>query len=297
MQGIVWIASYPKSGNTWTRAFLTSYFESLTGRKDHDRNLLARLLAPPLADSRAYFDELVGLPSAELSEAQLERYRPLFHALLYDALKDATAGPVLMKTHYRFRSKSGRPQFLAPSSAGAIILIRNPLDIVSSYASHSGVPTDEMIELMAKKDMMVGSHRYGGEIEIPQQVGSWSEHVSAWSDCDAFPTLIVRYEDLLAEPVAQFTAMLEFLGMSPVAKQVAFAVEATRFEALRHDEDANGFMKMPRPDDRFFRKGIRDDWRTTLTQDQARRVVADHAAVMERFGYLDPAQEWLTARA
>ena len=70
MAGIIWLASYPKSGNTWLRAFLTSF---QSGGQPVDINSMA---GGPIASARKRFDDAMGVEASELTQEEIDRYRP-----------------------------------------------------------------------------------------------------------------------------------------------------------------------------------------------------------------------------
>ena len=100
---------------------------------------------------------------------------------------------------------------------------------------------------------------------------------------------MLRYEDMLAEPEAAFTRVVEHLGMTPDSERVARAVRFSSFEELRRQEERTGFIERPKHAERFFRAGRSGQWREELPPELAERIRSDHASVMRTFGYLDEA--------
>ena len=84
---IVWLASYPKSGNTWLRAVLTNYL-----RDDGEPASINALAGGSVACDRETFSEIVGLDSSDLTPDEILRHRPLFHELLARELAGLPAG-------------------------------------------------------------------------------------------------------------------------------------------------------------------------------------------------------------
>jgi hypothetical protein len=98
--------------------------------------------------------------------------------------------------------------------------------------------------------------------------------------------MVIRYEDLIADPVPHFTALAEHLGQHPTTEQIAEAVKLSTFEELRDLEARRGFREVSERADRFFREGRAGEWREKLTEAQVNRVVDAHREQMSRFGYL-----------
>jgi len=116
---------------------------------------------------------------------------------------------------------------------------------------------------------------------------TWSGHVTSWVDAPAIRVHVVRYEDMKLRAEETFGAAVRFVDLPADPDRVRKAIEFSRFEEVRKQEEKDGFgEKMPRAKS-FFRKGEIGSWRESLTPEQAARIVADHSDVMRRFGYLD----------
>lgn len=281
MTRITWIASYPKSGNTWTRAFLTRYFQPEPTTADLP--LLHRLIAPQRASSRACFDDMTGVSSSELGFEGIERYRRKLHDML--AANAESPGPNLLKTHDTFLNEANAPRFFAGSSEGAIVIVRNPLDIAVSFANHTGKTIDAIIDLMGRAETQIDRIEESGGPYLPQSIGSWSTNVRGWIDQRTLPIVLVRYEDMLANPLGEFSRMLTFLGVDVRNEKLSAAQNATQFMALKREEAEGGFLPMPEGRS-FFRTGGSEDWRQALSNGQVLRLRQDHSEMMERLGYL-----------
>ncbi len=118
--------------------------------------------------------------------------------------------------------------------------------------------------------------------QIVQHLGSWSGNVSSWLDRAPGPKLLLRYEDLLAEPAAALAALARFTGLevSPAVRQT---VAATSFQSLQAAEALSGFAERMTNQRAFFRQGQAGAWRKTLSAAQAERLWNDHHAVMARW--------------
>jgi aryl sulfotransferase len=274
-QAIVWITSYPKSGNTWLRVFLANLLaDSAVGVAIHD--LPVRLHAA----SRAVFDELAGIDSSDLTEAEAAALRPLIYRQLAATLEP----PVFIKTHDRYgRTAAGEPLFPAEITAAVIYIVRNPLDVAVSYAHHDALPLDRIIDRMADDGFVMAGP---GRIHLRQHVGSWSGHVRSWCAEAPLPVEVVRYEDLRQQAVERFARVAAAAGVPRPVEQVQRAMELSGFERLQRQEARHGFPEAPAGAGAFFRSGRSGEWREALTRSQVERIVRDHGAFMSRFGYL-----------
>ena len=167
---IVWLASYPKSGNTWLRAVLTCY---LQGAGD---SLSINTLIGSVATQRDMFDELVGLPSSDMTPGEILRLRPLLHELL----AAESPHPTFVKVHDACIRTAAGPLFPRTATAGAVYLVRNPLDVAVSFAHHQQWSIDRTVAEMnrpaatgARRPRRIHGH-------VPEQRLSWSRNVSSW---------------------------------------------------------------------------------------------------------------------
>lgn len=275
--GFIWLASYPKSGNTWMRMALNCL--------DNDgRPLDINNLEGPLGDiaaSRTGFDRWCDIDSTDLGPDEILAARPHAFRLMARGLKQ----PVFKKAHEAFVPVPGGGWlFPADATVAAIYMVRDPRDVAISYAHHLGRSVDEAIARMADPAHdMVG--RDGGNWQLPQPVGSWSQHVESWLDRPPFPVLLVRYEDMLADLAAILRPVMVLAGRRVGGDRIDRAVQATRFDALRAQEQQHGFRERSLRTQTFFRQGRAGGWRDTLSPAQVARIEADHATVMARLGY------------
>jgi hypothetical protein len=275
MGKLVWLASYPKSGTTWLRAFLHNFI--LQPEEPYRLGALSDLT---VGESGAgHYRRYDPRAASRYSIADVQRMRPLVHR----DLMAASPNLVFAKTHNASLVVEGVPLVTPELTAGAIYMVRDPRDIAVSFSHHVGRSIDDTIAIMADPEAATG----GDDRRVYERLSSWSLHVHYWTRRPDPRLLVLRYEDMLADPVAAFGDVIRLLGMEPPAERLARAIRFSRFEALRDQEAAHGFAE--RPDVAtapFFRTGAAGGWRAVLTNEQARRIERDHTAEMRRFGYL-----------
>jgi hypothetical protein len=123
--------------------------------------------------------------------------------------------------------------------------------------------------------------------QLRQKLLTWSNHVTSWIELAPFPVCILRYEDMKSEPLETFEKAVRFAELSHTQDQIQKALDFSTFHVLQEQEEKKGFQEKSAAASRFFRKGEVGAWREQLTDEQARKIVQDHRAVMQRFGYLD----------
>ena len=252
---IIWLASFPKSGNTWMRAFLANYF--IGGSKGLSINELRRFT---LGDIRADFYDAAAGGKFELST--LEEYLALRPKALRLIL-NAREGTHFVKTHHQSVVIEGQPLVPPEITAAAIYIMRNPFDVVPSYARHAGTGIDEAIEAMLDPTRLSASPR--GLFEV---IGRWDKHIESWTESQGLAMHVVRYEDLRDDPKAGFGKVFDFLKVRADPKQFANALKLTRLEALKKQEQKSGFIERPKEMSAFFHSGKVGGWRKTLSDQQ-----------------------------
>lgn len=275
MGNIYWIASYPKSGNTWMRAFLTAL---VTGAESDDLNLLQQVA--PDENYGRYFQPFMVTPIEKASLAEMAAARPRAHR----AMAAAADNFLFLKTHSLLGVHLGTPTITTEVTAGAIYIIRNPLDVAISYAAFRNRPIDEAIGLLNQSGRVLPRPTFGS-YEI---AGSWAEHVETWTRKPHDRLLTLRYEDMLDEPEKSFRRVVSFLRMKVDEELMDKALKHTSFKSLQEAEEKGSFLERPKGTKQFFRSGKHGQWRDTLTEEQVARIVRACAVPMKRFGYWEP---------
>jgi len=274
MAHFVWIASYPRSGNTWVRYFLTT------------------LLLGPLEHSK-----------------QVEDIVPDIHARITAAHWFQPHHLFFLKTHWHYHPKMP----LREDTVGVIYIVRHPLDILCS-ALNVAILTNTTWGLLnnpnyhldmapeLKKPIeqaFINDFLQHGGLERWQQqgMGSWAENVSSWLSQQSFNKLVLKYEDMLAAPEQFATQINQFLQLGKTEAEVKAAVARASFTAMQHLEtqehqQRSGSLFPSHPNDlfkekrlKFVHKGQAHQWQHHLTAAQVKRAQKVFAPVGESLGY------------
>lgn len=279
MGALIWLSSYPKSGNTWVRTFLHHLL--LNPRAPLPPNELGRFT---LGDNhRVWYDKAAGTSTLGMSDAQISALRLKAQALMTGAFPDS----VFVKSHTMLGIRDGVPLVNAQVTAGALYVVRDPRDVVISAADHYGLSIDQMIDQMADPTAVIGAN----DGQVMTFMGDWSGHVRGWTGRPNPSLHVIRYEDMEQKPLKTFGGIAGFLGLKPPRERLERAIRFSSFKVVKNQEAVHGFNERSKHSASFFRVGRSGQWRDTLTPLQAARIETDHAEQMRRFGYLAGQEE------
>lgn len=274
--GILWLASFPKSGNTWLRAYLANLF------RNPPRALpINELPNYALGDNfLIHYAQFTGRPAESLTPEELIRLRPKVH----EWFANSQADTVLVKTHNACAITNGVPLITPGATAGAIYVVRNPLDVVPSFAEHYQVDVQRAVDLLCDPNHTLPASP--GQLE--QVLLDWSTHVRSWTQAPGMRLHVMRYEDMLERPYKTFAALSQFLGLPEERERILRAIRFSSFKEMKKQEKEAGFVEA-RPDGkaRFFRAGAAGGWRKVLTEAQVRQMLDAHGEVMRAHGYVN----------
>lgn len=281
MKRFVWLASYPKSGNTWFRIFL----ENLLLDSEHPADINRLRHGFFGAILREVLEDACGIDLTLLTPVEIERLRREFYTTLANESD---------KTHYaKVHDSYGytvdhQPIFPPEITHAAVYLIRNPLDVCISFSFHNGHSDfDHTIDEMANPNFGFCYDTKRPIRQLPQRLQSWISHVKSWINAGGFPVLALRYEDMQREPLRSFTQAAKFLGLNSDTASIERALRHSSFAELQHQEQAQCFRERPPHTSVFFRSGKIDSWREYLSSQQVSQIISDHTEVMQHFGYLN----------
>ena len=256
---IIWLASYPKSGNTFLRSLLSSYFFS----KDNSFSfeLLNHIKQYPHRDHFLPLGIDINNPHI-LAKNHLKAQKNI---------NKNTNSFTFFKTHSGFVKMDGFSFTDLNNSLGVIYIVRDPRDVVISYAKHN----DEPIETTLKK--INENYLINNEVqdEVPVYVGSWSFHYNSWKQFKGVKKyLLIKYEDLMQEKEFNFRKILKFikhltkLEFEIDDNRIKKTINETEFKKLERLEQKFGFKESPKNKkgqrNKFFRKGEINQWRNAL---------------------------------
>lgn len=268
---IVWIASYPKSGSTWFRMFLDAYF-----LEELDINEVVTSVTDDRAD-RCQINDGSDLTKLPIDIQQLAR--PMGLLRMVRAFNGQI--PLYVKTHNALMLANGFDLLPEMLTKAVIHIVRDPRDVLPSFAKHMGVDNTQALEWMGDRYRVLN----GGEGRMADFVSSWDAHTNSFLNSDSHNVATFLYEDMRLRPVETFSAMLTHSGIDPDPARVEKALERCSLSRLKAQEAKSGFIESsPHAKDQFFGEGKTGG--TQLTDVESLRVGRKFGRVMKRLGYL-----------
>tara|TARA_B100001173_G_C16006687_1_gene555855 strand:+ start:1179 stop:2027 length:849 start_codon:yes stop_codon:yes gene_type:complete len=263
---IFWIASYPKSGNTWLRTLISSYYYSKDGV--FNENLIKNIGQFPEKKHFQGFDyipQLVIDTSRFWIKAQEKINRD-------NKLR-------FFKTHNVFGSINERKFTNKENSIGCIYIVRDPRNVITSLRNHYELDFSQALEWMLSKNKYIYDYEKSQEYSDFQFISSWENNYKSWKSQKEFPIKIIKYEDLLDQTFSISLEIIEFINKTTNNKQMINKVKlknsinSTSFNKLKENEKKYGFSesissrKGPKQIPFFF-LGPENDWKKILKEDQ-----------------------------
>ena len=275
---IVWLASYPKSGNTWLRLLIEAY---ITESVD-----LNNIVTSVSDDTSTRYDAGVGsdVRTLPLQIQQLMRPVSLYRLVeTYMSERPAEHFPLLVKTHAANLVTNGIAQIPPQLTKKVVHIVRDPRDVAVSFAKHLGEDIDDVIEtMMGEHQTLLGST---DKAKCADFISSWKLHTQSYDQMDLCDKLTVRYEDMIDEPVETFTRVLEHIGIKVMQHKLTAALEKIDLKKLQKLEQEQGFIEAsPKNKEGFFGNGG-SKWREALKPYQVHRIEKMAGSYMEHFNY------------
>ena len=261
---IIWLASYPKSGNTWLRSLLASYYFSSEG--NFSFNLLRNIDQFP---SPKYFKDVIdGIEKPE-------DYSKFWIQKQIEINKDKKLR--FFKTHSAMCKINEKPFTDSKNTLGAVYILRDPRNLITSLSNHFQLNLEESLDFMTtEKKVLIEKENSKFKIFVP--ILSWKFHLKSWSENRSFKTILIRYEDLTNETFYTFRRIVQFIdeltknGRKFNKEKAKRVISNCDFKKLQKLEEENGFSeamtkKNSREKIKFFNLGKQNNYKKILGED------------------------------
>ena len=283
---IIWLASYPKSGNTLVRALLSSYFFS----KDGIFNF--KLIKYIKQFPNAGLFENLGI-DIENDKEVVKNYIKVQESI------NQKNSIQFLKTHSYLFNIDNNPFTDLNNTLGAIYIVRDPRNVVTSNAHHYNISIEESLL------RMTSSVHYGGDIKSKHEadrakvyLGSWSSNFNSWKSFEPVGKyLLIKYEELISNreetllKILKYIHKLKKINFVPDNKKLKNVLESTTFEKMKSEEEKEGFSEsrtnlMTNEKIPFFNLGPKNKWQNILEPKIIKKIENSFSVEMKELGYL-----------
>ena len=282
---IIWIASYPRSGNTWIRSFLSTY---IYGEKNSSvfKNIKKITNFPNISHFKGIFE--INKFTQEEQKDKKKKDKKKFEISKYwiAAQKKINLSNEItfLKTHNFGGSLEGNEFTNSENTSAVIYIVRDPRSVAVSNAYHNSISYDQSISDLF--DEKIFSTNEGNLLEFRS---SWKVNYLSWKR-KSCPRLIIRYEDLISDQYQYFKKILNFINdfkkINIDELKIKETIELCKLENLSKLEDQVGFEEKLKKEKKFFRKGLVDEWKSQLNKDQIKKIENAFFEEMRELKYL-----------
>ncbi len=255
---ILWIASYPKSGNTYLRSFIAAYYFSKKGKFEFD--LLLNILQ---------------FPSVKFVKKNINSELEAAESWIFNQQQFFSGNEIhFVKTHSTLNKFKGNNFTTNNQTLGAIYIVRDPRNLITSLTHHYSLGYDEAFSKLTDENATLLEKSSDNDHSNFTYLGSWSSHYKSWKNTKDFKTLFIRYEDLENDKFNTFLRIVNFINKLKKSnfavnqKKLVNAINSTNFSNLRNKEASQGFSESVYSNfgkkKRFFNLGFNNRWQKIL---------------------------------
>ena len=277
---IIWIASYPKSGNTWVRSFLIAYYFCEEGIFD-----IKNLNIIPDYPNKQFFKQ-------EVKEGEIHKHWEESQKKILDEKKIK-----FLKTHNSLIKAFGNDFTQPKYSLGVVHIIRDPRNVITSVKNHMDFKDyDQALEFMQKENAVLNDYKHLKNYAKTMIINSWRINYQSWMHNNFFRRFTIKYEDMVNKPNQVFRDLIVFINTicrfnSGVdEKKLQNAIMSTNFKKLQEIENQGKFSEnvYSLHDNRkikFFYQGPENNWQKNLDNNIIKKMNKYYKEDLIKFGY------------
>ena len=284
---ICWLASYPKSGNTYLRALLASYFFTQDGNFNFE-----------ILKNIKYFPHANLFKSYNINIEDENEVIKNYIQVQENINKKYKKTALFVKTHSSLEAINNYHFTNLKNSIGVIYVVRDPRNIVKSYSNHYQCSLEKSSEDMLSRINLKGMEHYDKFVnKVFTHVGSWANNYNSWKEFKKYKKyLLIKYEDLVSNPEKIFLDVLNFLSEITRSKikidkvKLNNVIISTKFDKLKNLEEKHGFIEALKDKNgrklTFFKYGSKNNWKETLPEEIRKKLEHSFQIELEELGYL-----------
>ena len=278
---IIWIASYPKSGNTWVRSFLSAYYFSDDGKFNFE--LLKKIKQFP---NKEFFDiKLENVDDASknwlIAQKKIKKKKQT----------------IFLKTHNIYGAYKGNSFTSEEFTAGAIYIVRDPRNVLTSLMNHYSLNESEALKMINSIYRNLKDENDTDNYASYSFISSWANNYNSWKKSKNINTLFIKYEDLENDTYNTFTRIINFSN-NLIKKEKNIdderfksAIQTTNFDVLKKKEEIEGFHEAAYSSKEkkiktFFNLGNKNNYKNMLKKETLKAIEEIFEKEMIELGYL-----------
>jgi hypothetical protein len=263
---IIWIASYPKSGNTYIRSFLSAYYFSQKGKFEFDQLL-----------------NIFQFPGTKFSKKDCFSFEDAARNWIYNQNQFFNKEKfVFLKTHNTLKRYKNIEFTTNEETAGAIYIVRDPRNVISSMCHHYSLNLNQAYETLINNDASLSEKSVNGDCSNFTFLSSWADHYKSWKKTKKFKVLFIKYEELKDNKEKIFREIIQFINNLKFEKNIinekkfVNAIKSTNFVNLKNKEFNEKFDESVYSNDgkkiNFFNLGFKNKWQNLLPRDMIDKI-------------------------
>jgi len=279
---IIWISSYPKSGNTYLRSFLSSYYYSNNGKFDFDQLLNIH-----------QFPNIKFSKFKPTSKEEASRYWIFNQNNFFDKNKLN-----FVKTHNCLLPFMGNEFTSKNETIGALYIVRDPRNVITSVKHHYSLSYEKALENMLDENCSLLEKSFDQDFSNFTYLNSWSNHYKSWKNNINFETLFIKYEEIEDNKEEIFKKIILFVEKiskkNSIINEKKFlnSIKSTNFSNLKNKELNEGFEESVYSNKigkkiNFFNLGFSNRWQKLLPLDIKNKINEKFKKNLEELDYLD----------
>ncbi len=281
---IIWIASYPKSGNTWLRSLISSYYFSEDGV--FNQNSLPLIQQFP---QKKYFKNFNYNPEIITDTAKF--WIPAQKIINMDKKIK------FFKTHNVLGSINNSKFTDKKNTVACIYVVRDPRNVITSLQNHYEMTKEESLNFMLNENKFIYDYSIKNDYSNFQFISSWEKNYQSWLNQKNFSVMMIKYEDLIKDTLETFKKVIEFIELITKSQRAyneekaKISIQSTTFEKMKQIERKEGFIesilsknesqKIP-----FFHLGPKNNWKNIFDDTYQKKLNLTFKQNLKELDYL-----------